>query len=244
MNPFSLQGKTVLITGASSGIGQQIAIEVSKAGGRVVLTGRDTDRLSHTQSLLEGQGHTALPFDLTIPAHIEALAEQVDTLDGFVHSAGITTHKPAKMIREQDISKVFEINFQTAVLLISQLLKRKKLKDGASIVLLSSAATRFTYYGGAMYTASKAALEAYCKVLAMEIAPKRMRANCLVPSFVETPMVEGAESVISGEVLEHYRKSAPLGFGETHDVAYPAVFLLSDAGRWMTGSTLVLGGIF
>ncbi len=245
MNPFRLVGKSILVTGASSGIGQRIAIEASLAGARLFVTGRDAGRLNETLDRLEkGPDHQSFLADITKAEDIDKLCDTMPQLDGFVHSAGISLHKPARMIRESDIEKSFNINFNAAVLLVSRLLKTKKMNEGASLVFLSSGATRYTYFGGAMYTASKAALEAYCKVLALEIAPKKMRANCLVPSFVETPMVEGAGQVISDEVLEEFRKRAPLGFGQTSDVALPAVFFLSDASRWITGTSLPIGGIF
>jgi NAD(P)-dependent dehydrogenase (short-subunit alcohol dehydrogenase family) len=243
MNPFNLQGKTILVTGASSGIGRQVALSVTESGGKVVITGRDPQRLNETYNRLTGGGHQKIISDLTDDMHVDALIEQLPQLNGAVFSAGITTHMPVKFIRKKDISQIFGINYESIVLTTSYLLKKKKLLDNSSLLFLSSVVTRFTYFGGALYTGTKAAIESYSKVLALELAPKRIRSNCLSPTFVNTPMVEGAGKTISQEVLERYEKMSPLGFGEPADVANAAVFFLSDASKWITGANLVMGAI-
>jgi predicted outer membrane repeat protein len=241
-NPFQLSGKTFLITGASSGIGKETAIAISKAGGIVMITGRNLDRLQETFLALTGKGHVSIPADLTHADEINQLVEQLPALDGVVFSAGITGHLPAKFILEEDINTYFNTNYKAPVLLTGRLLKKKKLNNKASILFLSSIATKFPYYGGALYSSTKAAIELYSKVLAVELASKGIRSNCISPSFVKTPMVDSAAETISDEVMEKFRKMMPLGFGEPGDVANAVIFLLSDASRWVTGSNLVLGG--
>lgn len=239
---FSLTGKKILVTGASSGIGKEAAILISKAGASVFITGRDKDRLNETISLLEGSGHQVFAADLTDTGAIAELTEKLPALDGMVHSAGITGHLPAKFIQKEDIGSYFNINYQVPVLLTAQLLKKKKINPGASIVFLASVATKYPYFGGALYSGTKAALEAYSRVLSVELAPKGIRSNCVSPSFVKTPMVEKAGETISNEVLEKFERIMPLGFGTPDDVAKAILYLLSDASKWVTGTILQLGG--
>ncbi len=241
-SPFSLQGKTIFITGASSGIGKETAIAMSRAGATVVITGRNPERLEETFNFLVGDNHIMLATDLTSAEDLLVLVDQLPELDGIVHSAGITGHLPVKFIGEEDISTFFRINYEVPVLLTGRVLKKKKLKNKASVVFLSSIATRYPYFGGALYGSAKAAIEAYSRVLALEMAPKGIRSNCVSPSFVQTPMVEQAGQTISTEVLDKFEKMMPLGFGEPLDVANAIIYLLSDASKWVTGSTMTLGG--
>ena len=242
MNAFDLSGKTILITGASSGIGKQAAISISNYGGRLIITGRNEDRLKETFDSLKPGEHLALTADLSIAEERDSIIEQTPEINGVVHCAGITGHLPAKFIRQQDLNEMFNINFNVPVLFTSQLLKNKKILQNSSIVFLSSITTKYPYYGGALYGSTKSAIESYSKVLALELASKKIRSNCLAPSFVQTPMVEDAEKTISKEVLDKFEKMMPLGFGEPEDVANAIVFFLSDASKWITGTNLILGG--
>jgi NAD(P)-dependent dehydrogenase (short-subunit alcohol dehydrogenase family) len=239
---FSLKGKTILVTGATSGIGKQAAIDLSVAGAKLVITGRDEARLNQTFNELQGDGHTQFVADLLNFDRFAALVENLPLLNGIVHSAGVTGHLPAKFISADDISDVMRINYMAPVLLTAALLKKKKVADKASIVFLSSITTKYPYYGGALYGSSKAALEAYSRVLSIELAAKGIRSNCISPSFVRTPMVDGAGKTISDEVLGKFEKMMPLGFGEAADVSSAIQYMLSDASKWVTGSNLVLGG--
>jgi predicted outer membrane repeat protein len=242
MKSFSLSGKTILITGASSGIGKEAAVRLSLCGANVVITGRNEGRLNETFQNLQAGANQIIKSDLTDPDQIESLTDKLRELNGVVHCAGITSHMPAKFLRQQDIDEIFNINYNVPVLLTSSILKKKKILNNSSIVFLSSIATKYPYYGGALYTSSKAALEAYSRVLALELASKKIRSNCLSPSFVKTPMVDGAEKTISKDVLDKFEKMMPLGFGEAEDVANAIVFFLSDESKWITGTNLVMGG--
>jgi NAD(P)-dependent dehydrogenase (short-subunit alcohol dehydrogenase family) len=239
---FSLKGKTILITGATSGIGKQAAIDLSTAGAKLVITGRSKERLNETMLSLSGEGHIQFTADLLDFDSFGSIVENLPVLNGVVHSAGVTGHLPAKFIGANDISEIMRINYMAPVLLTSALLRKKKVAASASIVFLSSITTKYPYYGGALYGSSKAAIEAYSRVLSIELAAKGIRSNCISPSFVRTPMVDDAGKTISNEVLEKFEKMMPLGFGESGDVSNAILYLLSDASRWVTGSNMVLGG--
>jgi len=239
---FSLRGKTIFVTGATSGIGKQAAIDLSEAGAFLVITGRDETRLNETLASLKGGGHTHFIADLLDFDNFGVLAENMPSLDGIVHSAGITSHLPAKFIGAGDISEIMRINYMAPVLLTAALLRKKKVANKASIIFLSSITTKYPYYGGALYGGSKAAIEAYSRVLSIELAAKGIRSNCISPSFVRTPMVNDAGKTISTEVLGKFEKMMPLGFGEPTDVSNAIIYLLSDASKWVTGSNMVLGG--
>ena len=240
--PFSLIRKTVLVTGASSGIGKQTAIDLSMAGAKIIITGRNEPRLAETLGELNGEGHLHFFSDLSAFDTFGAMVENLPLLDGIVHSAGVTGHLPAKFIAEQDIMQMMNINYIAPVLLTAALLRKKKVANNASILFISSITTKYPYYGGALYGSSKAALEAYSRVLSIELASKGIRSNCISPSFVRTPMVDDASKTISNEVLEKFEKMMPLGFGETSDVSNAILYLLSDASKWVTGSNMILGG--
>lgn len=239
---FSLKGKTILVTGATSGIGKQTSIDLSVAGAIVIITGRDETRLKQTFDALQGKGHSKFIANLLDFDKFTELAETLPLVDGIVYSAGVTSHLPVKFISPDYISDIMRINYMAPVLLTAALLKKKKVANKASIVFLSSITTKYPYYGGALYGSSKAAIEAYSKVLSIELAAKGIRSNCISPSFVRTPMVDEAGKTISNEVLEKFEKMMPLGFGEPSDVSNAILYLLSDASKWVTGSNMVLGG--
>lgn len=241
-NPFSLNGKTILVTGASSGIGREIAIICSKMGANIVITGRNKENLNKTFDKLEGINHSSFVADLSIEEDIISLAENSPCLDGVVHSAGIGDRTILKMVREKDLERVMKINFNAPVLLQRNLLKRKKLKASSSIVFIASRAPFAPSIGNGIYAASKGAIIAYAKVLGLELAPQKMRVNCICPAMVWTELIE-KDSIINGVDYHEEEKKYPLKrYGKPEDIANLTVYLLSDASNWMTGSSIDITG--
>lgn len=240
MDKFSLSGKTILVTGASSGIGRGIAIACAEAGACVVLNGRNVARLNETLSQMSGEGHIVIPADLTDATQRHALVEQVPVLDGVVHCAGIGSRVLCKMLEEQDVSRVMQANFEAPVLLQAQLLREKKIAKEASIVFIASAAATMPSIGNAIYSASKAATIAYAKCLAQELANRKIRVNCISPAMVWTDLaLVGATE----EQLHEAEQNYPLKrYAQPEDITGAAIYLLGDASSWVTGSNMELTG--
>ena len=240
MDKFSLLGKTILVTGASSGIGRAIAIACAEAGACVVLSGRNVSRLEETLSQMSGEGHVDISADLTDVAQRQALVDQVPELDGLVQCAGVMNRVPCKSIGQEDIDAVFAPNVEAPILLQAELLQERKIKKGASIVYMASIAPRSAETGNALYSASKAAIIAYAKCLSLELAPRQIRVNCISPAMVWTDL---ALSGATKEELEQDQATYPLKrYGKPEDVANAAVYLLSEASSWMTGSNVEITG--
>ena len=243
-NPFSLERKTILITGASSGIGRGIAITCSRMGATIILNGRDSMRLDDTLSMLGQGNHRVVVADLTCSDSVISLVESVPSLDGVVHCAGIGQRVLCKQATEYDITKVMDVNYKGPVLLQSELLKQKKINKGASIVFIASISTKKPWIGNALYSASKGAIVSYANCLSLELAPRRIRVNCISPAMVRTDLIfqEGVDE----EQLKADEMNYPLKrYGTPDDIANLAVYLLSDASSWMTGSDVTIsGGIF
>jgi len=241
-NPFSLENKKILVTGASSGIGKAIAIECSKMGARVIITGRNEERLAETYKELVGEHPAYIVADLTKEEDIEHLVALTDSLNGLVNCAGLTIPKPFKFLQESDIETVMTVNFNAPLLLTQRLVKKKKLEKGGSVVFISSiSGTKVSYIAGSIYSASKGAINGLCKGLALELAPQQIRVNTVVPGMVETNIVSGGE--IAEEQLEIDRQKYPLKrYGKPEEVAYAVVYLLSGASSWVTGSNLLIDG--
>lgn len=240
-NPFSLEGKSVLVTGASSGIGQAIAIACSKMKASVIITGRNVQKLEYTLSLLEGDNHQILIADLTNETEINNLVSQLPKLDGIVYNAGIGSRKLCKMIEKEDIETVMNTNFTSSVLLQSAILSAKKINKEASIVFIASRAAESPSIGNAIYSASKGAIISYAKCLGLELAPRQIRVNCICPAMVWTDLI--IQEGVSKEELEEAQLKYPLKrYGKPEDIAYLAIYLLSNASNWMTGSVLDITG--
>ena len=238
----SLQNKKILITGASSGIGRETAYLLSGLGCRLVINGTNEPRLSSTFESLHGEGHIQFTGDLTDEIIITKLVGISPALDGIFHCAGITSHLPTQFVKTQNIYSVFDLNYKAPVLLTSMLLKKKKINKGASILFISSVATQNPYFGGSLYISSKSALEGYSKTLALELAGKGIRSNCISPGYVKTSMTAAARETISDESMDRIENDQMLGAGEPIDVAKTIAYFLSDASKWVTGTNLILGG--
>lgn len=245
-NPFSLEGKTILVTGASSGIGRGTAIECSKMGANVVLSGRNSARLKDTLNQMAGEGHVILNGDLTSENDLNRIIDQMPSLDGIVHCAGISQIKMVKFMDKASLENVFNVNFFGPIMLNSELLKKRKVKKGGSIVFISSISGIYaSQIGEAGYGATKAALSGYTKSAAIELAAQRTRVNCIHPGVVETPLLQISNDTFTEDDLEALKKRYPLKrFGKPEDVAQCAIYLLSDASSWMTGSNILLDGGF
>ena len=241
--PFSLEGKRVLITGASSGIGRQIAISCSQMGATVIGTGRDASKLDETLGLLSGSDHLMVPADLTQASGRDSVLTSIaDPREGLVHCAGISRLSPVRMMNEAHLLEIMAINVNAPMLLTQALLKKQKIQDGGSILFISSIAAHIGVAGVAGYSGSKAALIAMMRCLAMEVVKRKIRVNCLSPSLVETPLFEAMELQSGTSSMEQKRNDHPLGFGKPEDIANASVFFLSKASRWITGTTLVMDG--
>lgn len=241
-NPFSLKGKTVLVTGASSGIGRETAIICSKMGANVVVTGRNEERLNKTLSELEGNSNLVISADITNQEDIDKLVAECPNLDGIVHCAGVGDRTLLKMVREKDLERVMKANFNAPVLLQRSLLKKKKVQSGASIVFIASRAPFAPAAGNGIYAASKGAMIAYAKVLGLELSNQKIRVNCVCPAMVWTELVQ-RDAEINGVDYNEVEQKYPLKrFGKPQDVANLVVYLLSDASEWMTGSCIDITG--
>lgn len=239
-NSFSLQGKTILVTGASSGIGRAIAIACSQAGAHVILNGRNQLRLQATMDALAMEGREAVQADLADAEQRSFLVESLPVLDGVVHCAGIGSRVLCKMLEEQDVSRVMQANFEAPVLLQAELLREKKIAKEASIVFIASAAATMPSIGNAIYSASKAAIIAYAKCLAQELANRKIRVNCISPAMVWTDLaLVGATE----EQLHEAEQNYPLKrYAQPEDITGASIYLLSDASSWVTGSNMELTG--
>lgn len=240
-NPFSLINKTVLITGASSGIGKAMALESARMGAKVIITGRDRQRLNETNFCLEGEGHMAILCDLNNPGELECLVESLPVLDGIVLNAGCNKRMLCQFIKQDNLKLLIETNLMSPILLIKSLLKKKKIQRGGSVVFTSSIAVYHSSIGDSVYSATKGGIQSFSKVLAMEVAPKQVRVNTIQPGMVRTGFVE--KGVLSADDYAADEHKYPLGrYGKPEEIALAAVYLLSDASVWMTGSTIVIDG--
>lgn len=238
-NPFSLTGKRILVTGASSGIGRQVAISCSRMGADVVLTARDESRLQETlQSLAFGQ-HLVVAADLTDVDQRRTLTDSIGIVDGVVHSAGTSILSPIRLLPEKHVRDLFTLNYDAPIFLTQRLLQNKAIRSGGSILFIASIAAHIGVAGVGVYSGTKAALLATTRCLAVELARARTRVNCLSPALVASPLLDLVAQNVS---LEEKTRDYPLGLGTADDVANAAIYFLSDASRWVTGTTLIMDG--
>lgn len=242
-NPYSIQGKTILVTGASSGIGRCIAIECSKLGAHVIITGRNEQRLSETLSFLEGDGHQSFVADLTNVESLNVLVENLPMLDGLSHNAGISKINMIKFIKDDDLMEIMQTNTFSTIRLTKLLVSKKKLNKPASLVYTSSVSGNdCVRHGESLYAASKSSICGFAKVAALDLAAQGIRVNCVNPGMIETELFHAAQDN-AVEDLDDLKRLFPLKrFGVPIDVAHGVIFLLSDASSWITGTELKIDG--
>ena len=241
-NPFSLEGKAILVTGASSGIGQATAVECSKMGAKLVVTGRNAERLQETFGHLEGGGHVQIVAELTCESDVKRLVEECPELDGLVLCAGKGAMLPLAFSDAAKFKDVFETNFFAPVELLRLLAKKKKLKKQSSVVFVSSIGGNDIFAtGNAMYGTSKAALKSAMRFFANELSGREIRVNSVNPGRVNTKLIQSGK--LSDEQLQVDIAKYPLKrYGEPEEIAYGIIYLLSDAASWVTGHALVIDG--
>ena len=238
-NYFDIAGKHILVTGASSGIGREVAIQLALAGATISVTGRSETKLLDTISNIDAATISYFgAHDLTDDESIKQLVNNCDNLDGVVFCAGIAEYTPIKVLSSLKLQNTLNTNFISQVQLTTLLLKNRKLNVDSSLVYISSISSRKGVAATAAYASSKAALSAFVRVLATEVAkPNKIRVNSLCPGIVKTPMGQ-----MVADLVEDISADYPLGLGDTVDIANSCIFFLSDASKWITGTELVLDG--
>jgi len=240
-NPFSLGDKKIFVTGSSAGIGKEIARSCSLMDASVILSGRDEGRLQETLGQLkQNAGNNFIKADLKDDADLDYIVENLPVLNGLILNAGMVKTVPAAYIKRSDLEEVFDVNFTSSVILVQKLLSKKKIAKGGSICFISSVAANYVNLGNSIYSASKGAVNSFTKALALELSSKNIRVNAILPGFIQTGIL--SNSKIDEDQIKEHKKKYPLGFGRPEDIANAAVFLMSDASQWMTGSLMTVDG--
>lgn len=242
MNKFSLENKIILVSGATSGIGLELCKQIVENGGNFIGLGRNTTLLQayiDANNLVHSQVVVA---DLANEESILASLENVVKIDGYVHSAGIVQNNPIQFFNRELYNQIRTVNLDSSLIILSQLLKKKKFNKPASIVFVSSISGMYGMKGNGIYGITKSSLNIMAKTYANELAGKKIRVNAVAPGMVNTQITLNANDFLSAEVINEDKKKYPLGYGEVEDVALPIVFLLSDASKWITGQVMVLDG--
>lgn len=244
-NPFSLEGKTILVTGASSGIGRGIAVECSKMGAKMVINGRNIERLNETMSMLEGEGHVAIAADLSKQEDIDKLVAECPEINGVVHSAGIPKICGVKHIDRTLLEEIVNVNEIAPILLTSGLLKKRKLQKKSSVVFIASiSGVCVANVGEAPYSTTKGGLAGFTKGAAYELAAQGTRVNTICPALVPTSILGLSNEMFSEQQLKDtmYGRYPLKRVGTPEDIANGAIYLLSDASSWVTGINLIIDG--
>lgn len=245
-NPFSLGGKSILVTGASSGIGRQCAIDCARMGARVILIGRNEERLKESLGQMTGEGHLLLSADLAELESIKLLVQQIVSetgpIDGFIHSAGIEKTLPIKSLKPTVYEDIYKVNALSAFEFIRYFSSSRNFNQGGSIVLISSITSVIGRAGVSAYAASKGAVVSAVKTMALELAKRRVRINSISPGTILTPLMQGYLVQLTEEERQRRVGGFPLGLGKTSDISNACIYLLSDASRWITGQNIVIDG--
>jgi len=247
MNPMNLSDKNIMVTGASSGIGRSIALVLSKMGANVIMVARNEERLEAVLKELEPGNHSYFLLDLNDPTGIGNMVDKVCSgglkLSGLVHSAGISKTVPMQYLKLEDLNTIMTVNFYSFIELAKQFSRRKNNDNGGSIVAISSISSKVGARGLTAYCASKGALDSAIKSMALELAPKGIRINSIAPGMIRTEIYDGLKEIVNNPSFEQdLKKRQIMGIGEPEDVAYAAAFLLSDASRFITGTSIIVDG--
>lgn len=238
---FSLKDKIILVTGASSGLGREISIKCSEMGATIILLGRNEVTLAETKEMCKGDKHAIVVLDINDKNKVDDFILTAPSFDGLVNAAGIVNTQLFRFLKEDSLGEIMKTNFFAPVSLIQKLVKNKKFTNGGSIVFISSiSGPEVSVIGTASYSASKAAITGIAKTMALELASKKIRVNCILPGMIRTNLLDSISS--SSEDLSKDEKNYPLGYGAPEDVAYAAIYLLSHASKWVTGINLKLDG--
>lgn len=240
-NPYSLEGKTILITGAASGIGKETSIESSKMGAKIVAVDLNVNGLETLLPQLEGEGHQTFAGNLCDEDFLNTLADSTPELNGVFLCAGVSDTTLVKFLTEEKIDRVFNINVKAPVMMLKYLLKKKKIAEGASLVWMSSYGAEKVEPGLGIYAASKSAVNGFMRAYAKELIGRKIRSNSIMPMMIKTELISTL-TTISEEDWKKQEELYPLGFGAPQDVAHVAMFLFSDASRWITGTQFKMGG--
>jgi NAD(P)-dependent dehydrogenase (short-subunit alcohol dehydrogenase family) len=244
---FELTDKVIVITGASSGIGRACAVSCSQQGAKIAVLGRNEGRLQETISLLAGKQHKSYSIDLknysAYQSLVETIVNDLGIISGFIHSAGIETVLPLKLTEPTHFENAFAVNVISAFEMTKHIIKKKHInQSGASMIYISSVMGVVGQPAKAVYSATKGALIAGTRSLALELARNKIRVNCVSPAMVRTGMSRALLDKVTPEALVEIQKAHPLGIGEADDIANACVFLLSDSSRWITGTNLLVDG--
>lgn len=240
-NPYSLEGKTILITGAASGIGKATSIECTKVGAKVVAVDLNIEGLEALTPQLEGEGHLSFAGNLCHEEFLASLGEQVPSLDGVFLCAGVSDTTPVKFITEEKIARVMNVNLIAPIMMLKKLLVKKKINKGGSLVWMSSYGAEKVEPGLGIYAASKSAVNGIMRAYAKELVSRKIRSNSIMPMMIRTELLSTLNN-ISDKDWERQEAMYPLGFGSPLDVAYAAIYLFSDASRWITGTMIKMDG--
>lgn len=244
INFIDLTNKNFLITGATSGIGFEICLKIVSYGGNIIAVGRNQQKLNELEKLTAEKNRViTISYDLEDIENLDQLIEKIPiNLDGIVHSAGIVQLQPIKFLDINVLNKIRRINYDAAVLILSKLLKKKKVNKGSSIVFISSIAAEYGMKGNFIYASTKAALNSSAKVFAAELSGQKIRVNAIAPGQVETALTQEVALTVSEDAISADKLKYPLGYGKPEDVANLALFLISDKSTWITGTTITIDG--
>jgi NAD(P)-dependent dehydrogenase (short-subunit alcohol dehydrogenase family) len=243
---LGLRGRVILVTGASSGIGRQTAVAAARHGARIACLARRDDELQALLGILDGEGHIAVPFDVTdhagIPAMMRGVVDRMGPVDGLVHAAGVHATSPLRTVTEEQVSRLFNINVTSAVMLAKAFRHARVRGERPSVVLLSSTVGLVGEAGVSVYAASKAAVASLAKSLGLELAREGIRVNAIAAGMVGTALADGIRSAVGDGGWAAIEAAHPLGIGTADDVANAALYLLSSASGWVTGTALIVDG--